>query len=113
MFTEAIELDAYSNDFAGVAIAYGQEGDIHLNRLRQYPRAIELFEKDLDIVLEYHQINVESPTHNRLSTSYLGHWKEQWTVVSKQTAPDENWTKALDNVESAIRVAKQRDSRSI
>ena len=109
MFTEAIELMRTQNDFAGVAIAYGQEGDIHLNRLRQYPRAIELFEKDLDIVLEYHQINVESPTHNRLSTSYLGHWKEQWTVVSQQTAPDENWTKALENVESAIRVAKQRE----
>ena len=39
----------------------------------------------------------------------MGHWKEQWPLYLKQTAPDENWTKALDNVESAIRVAKQRE----
>jgi tetratricopeptide (TPR) repeat protein len=111
MFTEAIELMRTQNDFAGVAIAYGQEGDIHLNRLSQYPRAIELFEKDLKIVQDYHQINVESPTHNRLSASYLGHWKEQWAVISQQATPDENWNKAYDNVQSAIRVAKQREQK--
>ena len=41
MFTEAIKLMRTQEDFAGMAIAYGQEGDIHLNRLRQYARAVE------------------------------------------------------------------------
>ena len=47
-------------DWSGLAVSYGLQANMYLFTLKEYDKALELLQKDLDLVEKYHFVQHES-----------------------------------------------------
>ncbi len=72
LYEEANQLMLRSKDWNGLATSYGLQASTYLYTLKDFTKAIDLLQQDLDLILQYHFVNHEASIYTRMSQAYTG-----------------------------------------
>lgn len=107
LFTRANTYMKHQDDYGGIAVSYGQQGSIFLLDLHQYDLAEAMYQRDLNIVQEYHFVGYESSTLNRLGLSILKRLCNEWGTIDEREKVD-RFERIKKHVGQAINIAQKR-----